>query len=145
MAIEELGDVANDTYVAGAFVMSWFLTGDALQQCGQVNADHATNDAETIICGTAGVPFGITALQAAVDIDTPIADGIMSSSYTLHAGTVLRVGNDATAAAYFKGTGAITSTTVAGLVEDGTTAGVVVGYSMKTYDAGADKYLELIT
>ena len=145
MAIQELSAVANDTYVGGNFVVAWWNAGDALHQCGYVVADHATNDDEVIVCGTGGTPFAVTALQADLDIDTVVVDGIMYKYYLLHAGTILRVGHDTDANAYLKGAGAIRSAAIAGLVEAGTTAGAVVGYSVKTYDAGADLYLELIT
>lgn len=145
MAIQELSAVAEDTYVGGNFYMMWWNAGDALHQCGYVVADHATNDAEVIVCATSGVPYGVGALQADVDIDTAFTDGVMYQYYVLHAGTVLRIPHDADAQACLKGAAMLRSAAIAGMVEAGTTAGVVVGYSLKTYDTCADVYLELVT
>ena len=146
MAIAELSATANDTYVGGTFYMVWWNAGDALHQCGYVVADHATNDAEVIVLGTTtGIPYAVCALQADLDIDTVVTDGVMYEYYALHVGTALRVPNDETAQAYLKGTAAMTSTGVAGMVEGGTTAGLIVGYSLKSVDVAADTYIELIT
>jgi len=145
MAIAELSASASDCYVGGAFYLMWWNAGDALHQCGYVVADHATNDAEVIVCGTGGVPYGVCALQADLDIDSVITDGAMYAYYVLHAGTALRVPHDADAAAYLKGAAVIRSAAIAGLVEAGTTAGVVVGYTLKTTDVAADTWIEVIT
>ena len=145
MAIAELSASASDTYIGGSFFIVWFNAGDALHQCGYVVSDHATNDAEVIVCATSGTPFAVTALQADLDIDTAVTDGVMYEYYALHAGTALRVAHDTDADATFKGTAFLRSAAIAGMVESGTTAGLVVGYGLKTYDAAADKYVELIT
>lgn len=145
MAIQELSAVANDTYVGGNFYLMWWLSGDALHQTGYVVADHASNDAEVIVCATGGQPFGVAALHASTDIDSPFSDAVMYPYYLLHCGTALRVAHDADAQASLKGAAFIRSAALAGMVETGTTNGIVVGYGLKTYDACADKYLELIT
>lgn len=145
MAIQELSAVANDTYVGGNFYLMWWLTGDALHQTGYVVADHASNDAEVIVCATGGRPFAVGALPSDADIDTPFPDGYMFPYYLLHAGTVLRVAHDEDAQASLKGAAFIRSAADAGMVETGTTQGIIVGFGMKTYDVCADKYLELIT
>jgi len=145
MAIQELSAVAEDTYVGGNFYMMWWNAGDALHQCGYVVADHATEDAEVIVCSTSGIPYGVGALQADVDIDTAFTDGVMYEYYCLHAGTVLRIPNDEDDLAALKGAAFIRSDAVAGMVEQNSTAGYVVGYIMKTMDATVDLYLELIT
>lgn len=145
MAIQELSAVANDTYIGGNFYIMWYLAGDALHQCGYVVADHANIDTEVIVCGTGDIPFGVCALQNDLDIDSVITDGVMYSYYVLHAGTALRIPHDTDASATLKGAAFLRSAAIAGLVEAGSTAGVVVGYGLKTYDAAADLYLDLIT
>ncbi len=145
MAIAELSASASDTYIGGVFYMVWFEAGDSSHQCGYVISDDATSDEEVIVCATGGTPFAVTALQADLDIDTSVTAGTMYEYYALHAGTALRVGHDTDADATFKGTAFIRSAAIAGLVESGTTAGLVVGYGLKTYDVAADKYVELIT
>ena len=145
MAIAELSATAGDTYVGGAFYMMWWEAGDASHQCGYVVEDDGTAAEEVTVCATNGVPFAVTALQADLDIDTSVTAGIMYEYYALHAGTVLRVPHDADAAAGLKGNAYIRSDAIAGMVEKNTTAGVVVGYSLKTLDAPADTYIELIT
>lgn len=146
MAIQELSAVpASDTYVGGNFYLMWWLAGDALHQTGYVVADHATNDAEVIVCGVGDKPYGVGALQADVDIDTAFSDGSTYSYYLLHAGTILRIAHDADAQASLKGAAFIRSAALAGMVETGTTDQYVVGWGMRTYDTTADLYLKLIT
>lgn len=146
MAIAELSASASDTYIGGTFYIQWLLSGDALHQCGYICASHATND-EAIVCPVDGVPGMVCALQADLDIDTVVVDERMLAYYMLHAGTGLRVPYEETAGALFHGTAVITCVTggVAGMVEVGTTAGVVVGYSLKVVDAAADTWVEVIT
>ncbi len=142
----DLSGTANDTYVGGQFYMMWHLAGDGNMICGGITADHATNDTEVIICPLAGVPNGVTALQATVDIDTALTDGVFYEFYSLKAGTVLRAQCEDDATASFKGDCFIASNDGdAGMVEEATTAGVVVGYLMKTIDVAAAAWLELIT
>lgn len=145
MAIAELSASANDTYVGGAFYMMWWEAGDSSHQCGYVVEDDATADEEVIVGSTDCVPFAVTALQADLDIDTEVTSGLIYEYYALHAGTVLLIPHDADAAAGFKGNAYLRSAAIAGMVELGTTAGVVVGYAMRTYDTPADTYIELIT
>lgn len=145
MAIQELSAVANDTYVGGNFYIMWWLAGDALHQPGYMVADHASNDAEVIVCATGGQPFAVGALPNDADIDTAFTDAKMYPYYLLHIGTALRIAHDADAQASLKGAAFIRSAAIAGMIETGTTQGIVVGYGMKTYDVCADKYLELIT
>ena len=142
----DLSGTAEDTYVGGNFYMMWWLSGDALMKCGYVTADHAENDMEVIICPKAGTPNAVAALQADVDIDTLLTDGVMYQFYSLHAGTVLRVQCEDDATASFKGDCFIASNDGdAGMVEEATTAGAVVGYLMKTTDVAAAAWIELIT
>ena len=145
MAIAELSASADDTYVGGEFYMMWWEAGDSSHQCGYVIMDDGTAAEEVKVCATSGVPFGVTALQADLDIDTSVTSGKMYEYYALHAGTILRIPHDADAAAGLKGNAYLRSAAIAGMVELGTTAGVVVGYALKTYDAPADTYIELIT
>lgn len=145
MAIAELSASAADTYIGGLFYMMWWEAGDSSHQCGYVISDDATADEEVLVCATGGTPFGVTALQADLDIDSSVTSGKMYEYYALHAGTALRIGHDTDADATFKGTAFLRSAAIAGLVESGSTAGVVVGYGLKTYDAAADMYVELIT
>lgn len=143
----DLSGTAADTYVGGNFYIMWWLSGDALMKCGYVTADHATNDTEVIICPTGGTPNSIVALQAIVDIDTLLTDGVMYEFYSLHAGTVLTVKIEDDATAALKGEAFIASADGdAGTVELASTAGLVVGYSMKSYDTDAQgTWVELIT
>jgi len=145
MAIAELSASHNDTYVGGNFYMMWWEAGDSSHQCGYVIEDDASADDEVIVCSTDGVPCGITALQNDLDIDTAVTSGKMYEYYCLHIGTVLMVPHDEDDAASLKGQAYLRSAADAGMVELGTTAGVVVGYSQKTYDAPVDCYIELVT
>jgi len=144
MAIQELSAVASDTYVGGNFYMMWWEAGDAAHQCGYLVQDDGS-DEEVKVCATSTVPFAVTALQSTLDINTEVVEGVMYEYYSLKAGTVLLIPHDTVEDASVRGTCMISSTAVAGMVEADTTAGMVVGYCMKSYDTDADLYLELIT
>lgn len=146
MAIASLSATASDTYVGGTFYMQWMLSGDALHKCGYICASHATEDLEFSVCPTGGTPASVLALQADLDIDTLVTDGVMYEYYSLHVGTALRLGCEETATALFIGTAVIASADgVAGLFEAATTAGAVAGYSLEVVDVAADKWVEIMT
>lgn len=146
MVLANLSATAEDTYVGGAFYIMWWKTGDALIKTGHIIAAHTSNDNEVVICPTAAAePAGVAALQADVDIDTAIADDIMSSFYALKAGTVLRIGVDAGTPSFIKAWAVSTSTTRAGNIRRSQGLGQLVGYPIKTYDSAADKWIEAIT
>lgn len=137
---------ANDTYVGGAFYMMWWLAADGNMKCGYTITDHATEDEGVIICTINTAPYGVTALQADVDIDTALTDGVMYQNYILHVGTALRIPHEDDAGAGLKGAACVTSIDGdAGTVEYGTTAGKVVGYGVKSYDTAVGAFLDLIT
>lgn len=145
MALANLSASANDTYIGGNFYMMWWLAGDALMKCGYVIADHATNDAEVIICSTSGVPFGVAALQADVDIDTLLTDGTVYGFYALHSGTALRLGWQTSGAA-IRIHGAVSrSAAVAGTCVEARTAGATIGNTLEAEDSPADKWLNVLT
>lgn len=146
MALANLSATANDCYVGGSFYMMWWLAGDSSMQTGFVIADHATNDAEVIICSTSGIPFGVAALQSTVDVDTAFTDAILYSFYALHSGTVFRLGKDTTAQVIKLGDSMRRSAAVAGLIGGGALdANSHVGKYLETEDVGADKWLKVIT
>jgi len=146
MTQASLSTTASDTYIGGSFYMMWWLAGDGNMKCGYTITDHATIDTEVIICTVNTAPFGVTALQADVDIDTALTDGVMYEFYSLHAGTALRIPHEDDAGATLKGAAFVTSVDGdAGTVQAGTTAGKVVGYGLKTYDTAQGAFLDLIT
>ena len=81
MAIAELSDYHNDTYVGGNFYMAWWEAGDSSHQCGYVIEDDASSDEEVIVCSTDGIPCAVTALQHDLDIDTAVTAGKMYEYY----------------------------------------------------------------
>lgn len=145
MALANLSATANDCYIGGPFYMMWWLAGDALMKCGYIVADHATNDAEVIICGTSGIPFGVTALQDDVDIDTLLSDGTTYKFYALHAGTALRVGYEDAVKAIKLGEAMSKSATTAGTVLSGRTAGSYVGTTLVVEDAAQNLWIEVMS
>ena len=137
MALDDLSDTANDTYVGGSFYMMWWEAGDSTMKAGLVCSDDATADEEIIVCAVNGIPFAVTALQATVDINTAVTAGVMYEYYRLHTGTVLRLVHEDDAGTMAKGQAMVISINGdAGTIQSGTTAEKVVGYSME-YDATA--------
>jgi len=147
MAAGNLSDVpANDTYVGGNFIIEWFEAGDSAHKCGEVvEAEASGNAGEVIVCSVDGIPFAVTGLQADLDIDTDVTEGLPYMYYLLHAGTVLRIPHDATTETGIRGEGCIRSDAIGGAVEKGTTAGAVVGYLVRDDTTCADSWVVLIT
>ena len=147
MVAGNLSDVpANDTYVGGSFVIEWFEAGDSAHKCGEVvEAESTGNAGEVIVCSTDGIPFAVLGLQADLDIDTDVTEGLSYMYYLLHAGTILRIPHDETAETGIRGEACIRSAAVGGSVYKGTTAGVVVGYLVRDDTTCASSWLVLIT
>ena len=146
MAIEELSTRASDCYIGGNFNMIWRLAGDSVHQCAYVVEGDASVNGEVIACSTDGLPLAVTALQASLDIDTEVTEGVMYEYYLLHSATMLWLPHDTNADAIVEGDSLIRSASVAGMVDTpATSVANVVGWIIEKLAAAVDLYIKAVT
>lgn len=141
MALGNLTDQYKSIWHGGSYVVMWFQAGDGNMRPGMVCSDDDADEVK--VCAIDGTPFGIVNELATADLDTAITAGLAMEVFPIGQGAKLSVAHDTQTQNSAKGGLVIRSATTAGTIENGTTAGVVVGMALELI-AAADKFVMLL-
>ena len=142
MALGNLSDQYKDVWLGGKYLVQWWQAGDGSMRAGMVCSDDDADEVK--LCVVDGIPFGVIAYCPYIDLDTAHVIGTAIPMHPIGSGGMLAVAHDTQVENSEKGgLVRISTSTTAGCIENGSTAGKVVGVAQELI-ASADKFVKVL-